>query len=395
MRTCMRRAALIAALGVLSICRPALALFHVSVIDEIMSGSGGVQFVEIKMKFAAQNFVTNARVTQFDCSGSMTHSFLVPTDLGNSGNGVRWIVGTTAFAAAAGISTDFTDDGLAIDPTCGQVCYGAPVGGNFKPVDPMTWDASDPTKYIDCVAYGAYTGTLGTHSGTPTTLTPGDGTHSLTRTTDTDDNLTDFVTACPSPINNAGSAGQIGSCVPSTTTSTSTSTTTIALPAGLSGGKPLKTDCYGEWIVIGATGTKSVVACKHGTTACDTGTTTGACTFRAAVCFDDAAASLFHGKCTASPVSSFALTGPSKDATDTANAQAAIDAVKALGGTAAGNIVGFSPALATKTCSGVFELQVPLKVKGGKSKPGKRLLKSTTTASNGSDRDKLKLVCRP
>src|SRR5262249_36042403 len=53
----------------------------------------------------------------------------------------------------------------------------------------------------------------------------------LTRSTDTGNNTNDFVLACPSPTNNAGTSGSFGSCTPPTTTtstthSTSTSTST-------------------------------------------------------------------------------------------------------------------------------------------------------------------------
>jgi hypothetical protein len=207
----------------LSAAAPSRALFHISVISEIMSGVGAdtsLQFVEVEMKFGSQNFVKNARLTAFSCDGrTATPLLLVPSDVASSGLGVRWIAATASFAAAAGNTPDFTL-AAGIDAHCGMVCWGAPVGSDFKPVDPSTWDLSDPTKYVDCVAYGPYTGTLGTHSGMPTPLTPGDGVHSLTRQTDTDDNQADFALACPTPTNDAGATGALGSCRSMTTSTT-------------------------------------------------------------------------------------------------------------------------------------------------------------------------------
>src|SRR5207249_4845901 len=125
----------------------------------------------------------------------------------------------------------------------GQVCWGAPVdptSGFAK--DPATWDPAIPDNYVDCVAYGPYTGPQRTGAAPPTTATPGDGVHSLDRTTNASN---DFALDCPTPTNNGppGGAevmGTLGTCTTpptsttttttSTTTTTTTSTTTTTLP---------------------------------------------------------------------------------------------------------------------------------------------------------------------
>jgi hypothetical protein len=205
------------------------ASFHVSRLSEVMSGAGGnpdVQYVEIEMMFVVQNTVRNSRLTAFNCDGTQ-HAVLlvVPSNVPHDGNGVHWIMASPddgTFFAASGIHPDFTFS-PGIEKTCGMVCWGAP---GFVTPDPTTWDAGDPNQYVDCLAYGSYTGPRKTSihdgtptSGTPTTLTPGDGTKSLTRSGDTQDNAADFVLACPTPTNNTGNAGSFG-CGSTTTTTT-------------------------------------------------------------------------------------------------------------------------------------------------------------------------------
>ena len=56
--------------------------------------------------------------------------------------------------------------------------------------------------------------------------------------------------------------------------------------------------------------------------------------------------------------------------------------------------VSFAPPLATLTCSGPIDLEVPLRAKGTKVKKGVRALRSLTTADK-RDKDKLKILCIP
>jgi len=401
--------AIVAVVLVLLTGRPANALFHIAVIDEVMSGCGAdptVQYVEIRMLISGQNLVQNTRLTAFSCDGTTVNVLdLVSSDVANSMSGARWIIGSPAFQAASGIAPDaeMSDADPGIFPNCGMVCWGSPVEGDFTPPDDAgTWDHETPNNYLDCVAYGPYTGTLPSGAGPLLSSIPNNGTQSLTRSGGAAfDN--DFALAAPSPTNNAGSTGSLAGCAGVTTTSTAppgggstTSTTTSGGGGGsttstttgpaLRGGGPAKTDCFGEWRVAGATGTTPVVTCTDNDTTCDTSPAAG-CVFRTQLCFNDAAASVYAGKCTASPVTGFALSSlPAPDVSG--------PILGGLTGLPGSTGSSFSPPLSALTCTGTIDLPVPLKVKGTKTKKGSLTLKSLTTADK-KDKDKLKLVCIP
>jgi hypothetical protein len=229
---------------------PAQAAFHLAVIDELMSGVGGdpsVQYVQVRMTFPLQNNVANTRLTAFNCDGSTATELLLLAanpDWEPFPVGVRtWIMATQD--PIGGIVPDFTFAG-GIPPTCGMVCWGAPCG--LLPPLPGSWAINDPNQYIDCVAYGGYTGPTKTTasppcidgvSGTPTGLPPGDGTLALTRISITSDNATDFALACPQPTNFDGDVGSFGPCGTTTTTTVTTSTVTTSTTTTTIPGKPL------------------------------------------------------------------------------------------------------------------------------------------------------------
>jgi hypothetical protein len=193
---------------------PAAALFHFSVIDEVMTsydGDPNVQFVEIRMLAGSQNRVAHTVLARFDADGNYNGDLLVLTaDVANQGADVRWLIGTPAFETVSGIQVDFEFAPQLLQAS-GMVCWGAPVG-ILPPTDPDSWDHGIPTNYIDCVAYGSYLGTnpLG---GDPTPE-DADG-HSLVRVSDTDDNATDFTCGDPaSPTNNAGDSASLAATIP-------------------------------------------------------------------------------------------------------------------------------------------------------------------------------------
>jgi hypothetical protein len=209
----------------------AAARFHIAHISEVNAQGGGdpgTQYVEITMNAILQDLVTDSLLGAWDCGGTYLGDQLVlPGDVG-AGQDVPWLMATTS--PVGGITPDFTIPAANL-PACGQVCWGAPVDGDFTPVDPGTWDHSDPTLYTDCVAYGGYTGTTGTNAGTPTPFPAGDGTFSLTRIGDTGSSLDDFDLRCPTPANNAMFVGDFGPCSEGTTTTTLMGgTTTTTLP---------------------------------------------------------------------------------------------------------------------------------------------------------------------
>jgi hypothetical protein len=205
----MRR--LLPILGVLAALaapRPAAALFHIAVINEVMTsydGDPNVQFVEIKMLMGGQTITTNSVLAAFNAAGVYQGDILVVgADLPNGGANKTWLMGTTAFETASGIQVDFEFTPGLITQS-GMICWGAP---GIAPPDPPDWDRNVFTNYVDCIAYGEFTGASNVHTGDPTPLSP-DG-HSLKRVTETDDNAADFACGDPAdPTNLAGTAGSL------------------------------------------------------------------------------------------------------------------------------------------------------------------------------------------
>ena len=184
--------------------RSANAAFHFAVIDEVMTSYGGntqIQFVEIRMLGPSQNFITDSVLGAFAADGSHLGDVLVvPSDVTNSGTGVRWLMGTTAFQTASGLTPDFAGIPASLPTGGGMVCWGAP-GLTVPP--PASWDHANPDKYVDCVAYGNYSGPSNIHIGTPTPL-DADG-HSLQRVANTNDSANDFICGdLASPTSNTG-----------------------------------------------------------------------------------------------------------------------------------------------------------------------------------------------
>ncbi len=192
------------ALILLSTPRPAHAIFHLMVIDEVMTSYDGdpdVQFVECKMLALVQNFVTDTVLGAFGPTGTYLGDVLiVPTNLAEAtGAGVRWLMATQAFEDLTGLTPDHI-----IPPNLplgsGMICWGAPGLGASVP-DPGSWVHTDRNQYTDCVAYGSFSGPTNAQSWNPTPLLPVG--HSLERISETQDNETDFRCGDPAtPENN-------------------------------------------------------------------------------------------------------------------------------------------------------------------------------------------------
>ena len=253
-------AALTALLVSASGSQPALAVHHISEISEVMSGFDGdpnVQFVEIDQLAGGQYLVANTRLTAFNPDATLAGVLLdpVPSNVGLTGG--KWLMGTSAFETASGISADFTFS-PGILPAAGMVCWGAP--GTIPP-DPNTWDASDPNNYVDCVSYGG-AGFTGTNpmSPNPAGSGAGDGTLSLTRSTSStgkitnpwrnSDDSTDFKLAVPSPTNDAGEVGSLIASPPTTPPPVGG----ISLDGGLQGLSDTSTTSLAVWLVGGLVG---------------------------------------------------------------------------------------------------------------------------------------------
>ena len=211
-RTC---AIAIALCAVLAVGRPASALFHISTIDEVLTsynGDASQQFVEIRMLASLQNFVAHSVFAAFDNTGAYVGDILVvPSNVANSGNGVRWLVATSTFQSTHSVTADFTMPAGVLPTGGGMVCYGG--GGGLSPTNPPTWSRTVFSNYVDCVAYGSYAGSTNALIGTPTPL-DGDG-HSLQRTGSTQNNAADFSCGDPiTPQNNAGTTVSLPATAP-------------------------------------------------------------------------------------------------------------------------------------------------------------------------------------
>lgn len=207
--------------------RPADAAFHIAVIDEVMSSYGGdptVQFVEIRILAAGQNVVSGSQLGVFDASGAYIGKVMdITANVPNGGSGVRWIMGSAQFASVSSLSPDFTFSGPIFLPTAGgMVCWG-------KPGNPAT-----PGQYVDCLAYGTYSGPPNSLIGSPTSQDAVG--HSLVRVSNSNNNSVDFVCTDPaSPTNNTGASVSMMAtslCVPTPTrTETPTRTATATATA--------------------------------------------------------------------------------------------------------------------------------------------------------------------
>ena len=167
--------------------RSANAAFHFAVIDEVMTSYGGdanVQFVEIRMLNTFQTVVANTVLAAFDASGAYTGDVLIVPSSLTSNSELRWLMGTTQFQAASGVTPDFIMP-AGLPTGGGMICWGAPLNHTI------------PANYIDCVAYGTYSGPTNVHIGTPTSLDAIG--HSLQRSGDTSDSAADF--QCGDPAN--------------------------------------------------------------------------------------------------------------------------------------------------------------------------------------------------
>ena len=362
--------------------RAATAAFHASVIDEVATSIGDdptQQFVEITMVGPSQTQVTGSVLAAFDAAGVYRGDVLVLSH--DVGPGTRWLMATPSLRQRQGITPDFEFPPGRLPLEDGMICWGAP--GDVAPVDPASWDHGDFTRYVDCVAYGRFCGRA--PGEVPVPATPAD--HSLVRVAT--GAFTDQAFRCSAtltPVSGANPAGVQIAGAPCATV--------FPGPCGtpLPGGAPLRTDCYGEWLVFGATGSAPVFTCPRGEPTCHAGQN-GDCLMRAQFCFDDAGNPRYRGRCATAPLTRFALRGKERDKIDIGNAQTVLDAVARLGAATASRTVDVS-SVAALTCTAPFDLAVPLIRKHGVRR-GVRTLRAVTVARHGQDSDRLRLVCAP
>jgi hypothetical protein len=154
------------------------------------------QYVVLQMYAPGENFVSGQKVQFYDAAGATVGSATFGANLAFGDNQDRVLVATAQAQSYFGLTADLTMSSPWLDPAGGKVCYA---GG------------------IDCVAWGAYTGSAA-GVGSPAPALPsgvalqrrldiaGLSTQ-LDAADDTGDSASDFVLAAPQPRNNARESG--------------------------------------------------------------------------------------------------------------------------------------------------------------------------------------------
>jgi hypothetical protein len=191
MRSIATAAVVVIVLGTAS---PASATFHDMSIREVYPGSLAeptAEYVELQMWRSGQNFVGGHTLRTYSATGTPTATVL-PADVLSGANQSTILIATT------GAETKF---GVAADAPLAAADLLNPAGGA------VCWEA------IDCVAWGSFSGSLPSSTGTPAaaivdgmalrrTIAPGCPTL-LELTDDRDDSATDFLEVSPVPRPNS------------------------------------------------------------------------------------------------------------------------------------------------------------------------------------------------
>ncbi len=178
----------------LAVTSSAHASFHLMRITEVMGqyhGDPRIQYVELQMTSPGQNFVQGHKLVFQDAAGAKTGEVTFGANVASSAAGSNILVGTAAFATAFGVAVDLVLPEGLLSPYSGRVCFD--------------------TQPVDCVAYGAFTGS-NTSFGTPAAGFPVDAGESLTLLSVTPpgpgrNNSQNYAFRPPTPRNNGGSAG--------------------------------------------------------------------------------------------------------------------------------------------------------------------------------------------
>lgn len=198
-----RRIARVLVLSALFLMVPAHAEFHFMKIVEVFAGTPAApnaQYVVLQMYVGGQQFVAGHAITVHSASGSQVASVSFPGDVANGANQATILVATADAQGFFDIDADLTMP-AALAAGGGRVCFAGTV-------DCVAWGgwqgASTGVGTPFDVAAGLSAGRAATRrldiSGSASTLDPGD---------DTDNCVVDFVSAFPSPRNNAGASGSI------------------------------------------------------------------------------------------------------------------------------------------------------------------------------------------
>jgi hypothetical protein len=205
---------------------PAAAAFHLMKIREVgLDGPAGIDFVELQMYSAGQNFVGGHKLVLYDSTGT-PFEYSIPNDVGNGANQATILFGSTGFTNPP---PDFTVPSTAMTSSGGGVCF-----------------ESSTSQIIDCVEWGA--SGVAPVSADPPASAPADG-QSLERT---------IAPGCPTLLEDADDTGAsatdfVVQPMPNPEPNSATPNETPCAP-GTPGGKPvlqgLKTRVKGNRAII-------------------------------------------------------------------------------------------------------------------------------------------------
>jgi len=183
---------------------PACATFHLIKIREVYPGSAASPdsgYVELQMYSGGQDLVDGHALTIYDAKGSLTGTSTFTANVANAANQQTILVGDSGVQAAFGVAPDLVDAGLSLASGGGAACWAAT---------------------IDCVSWGAFTGTTASQSGSPAdplgipdgmalrrTIAPNCPTL-LQASDDSDDSAADFADAAPAPRPNSAAPSEKG-----------------------------------------------------------------------------------------------------------------------------------------------------------------------------------------
>jgi len=131
-------------------------------LDEIVGswqGNDEIQYVELRMLAPDQTGLANVAALIFDdatASADGRRAAIFTSNVLRAVEGAKILVATAQARDTAGIVPDFLLPTGFLRPTAGRVCYAVNSGQGFS--------------FVDCVAYGAFTGD--SDFGAPTPLTP-------------------------------------------------------------------------------------------------------------------------------------------------------------------------------------------------------------------------------
>jgi hypothetical protein len=172
------------------------ATFHLVSIREVYPGSASgpeAEYVELQAYASGQNFVGGHSIDFFDASGSKVGSADFGADAANGANQTTFLAATPAAESQFGIAADAGMPAGLLDPAGGAAC----------------WES------LDCVAWGAFSGSTPSASGAPADPAGIPDGMALRRTIaracptlleaadDTNDSAADFADAFPAPRPNS------------------------------------------------------------------------------------------------------------------------------------------------------------------------------------------------